>query len=609
MGDVLTYLVDGTSGLAPGGVDGKALVCGVCSRGEVGKAYLIGRRTNLESLLGVGPLVDRLRSMLTTGGQQPLIVAVPCRGQQAGYITAITAKNTKIKPQAFGVPARNADVVVKSATVSIPVPDDSSAPAGGTADSYASEAGYDSAENSSTITEGNTLVAPGLAYSTDGGKTFAEAVPYAEQLVIGQGADATGVTLVFPKLAADQELEEDASWSFAARCAIGDVEMVGDPSSPMLQVAAGENGVLAAAELVVKIVKGGGRNSGTYQLSLDGGDNFARTRTIPVDGAVSIAECGLALTFPEGEYAVGTTYQCRVLPPSPSIVDVMEALEPPLALYDVEFVYVAGPTDSVDWAAMQSKAEDLWNLQRPTYFKAEARLPYDNEDLNDYAACLLAEKQGIAARFVTVCAQYGEITDSSGRRHLRNAGGLNAGRVISIPVQRATGRVKDGNISQLALPFGWEAVQETLEEAGFITAKKYAGLDGVYWGDSRTLADDTSDYRYEEVLRTVFKAVRLLRVAALKSMYDEAGDPRIASNATGLAYLKASLENALDTMVKAVPGELADYEVEIVPGQDIANNGVAVDVALIGIPIIRQIKLYPRYVYAGSSFDPRMEEK
>lgn len=584
MGDVLTSLVDGTSGLTPGGVDGKALVCGVCSRGEVGKAYLIGRRTNLESLLGVGPLVDRLRSMLTTGGQQPLIVAVPCRGQQAGYITAIAAKNTKIKPQAFGVPARNVNVVVKSATVSIPDPEDTS-------------------ETPAMKTT------PGLAYSTDGGKTFGEAVPYAGQLVIGQGADETGVTLVFPKLAADQDVEEDASWSFAARSAIGDVEKNGDAASPLIKVEAGEYGVLAAAELVLKIIKGGGRNQGTYQISLDGGDNFQRTRTIPVDGVVKIAECGLTLTFPEGDYVAGATYQCRVLPPSPSIVDVMEALEPPLALYDVEFVYIAGPTDSVDWAAMQSKAEDLWNLQRPTYFKAESRLPHDNEDLNDYAAYLLAEKQGIAARFVTVCAQFGEIVDSSGRRHLRNAGGLNAGRVISIPVQRATGRVKDGNISQLTLPFGWEAVQETLEDAGYITAKKYAGLDGVYWGDSRTLADAASDYRYEEVLRTVFKAVRLLRVGALKSMYDEAGDPRIASNATGLAYLKASLENALDAMVKAVPSELAAYEVEIVPGQDIANNGVAVDVALIGIPIIRQIKLYPRYVYAGSNFDPRMEER
>ena len=35
MGDVLTYLIDGTSGLAPGGVDGKAIVAGVCSKGTI----------------------------------------------------------------------------------------------------------------------------------------------------------------------------------------------------------------------------------------------------------------------------------------------------------------------------------------------------------------------------------------------------------------------------------------------------------------------------------------------------------------------------------------------------------------------------------------------
>lgn len=583
MGDVLTYLIDGTSGLAPGGVEGKALVCGVCSKGEVGKAYLIGRRTNLNDMLGVGPLVDRLRSMLTTGGQQPLIVAVPCVGQQAGYISDIKARNTKIKPAASGVPAMNADIVVRAATITTTDPDDTS-------------------ETPAKITR------PALAFSIDGGKTFGEPVEYGEQLVIATDEAQTGVTLVFPEIGIGEQLEEEAEWSLSARCAVGQVSRIGDETSPLLEVTS-PAGVLAAAELVVRITKSGGRNKGTYQLSVDGGDNFERVRTIPYEGKVNVAGYGLELTFPDGDYVIGTTYECRVLAPTPSIVDVMDALEPPLALYDVEFVYVAGPTDSVDWAAMQSKAEDLWNLQRPTYFKAECRLPYDNEDLNDYAAYLLAEKQGIAARFVTVCAQYGELVDSTGKRHLRNAGGLNAGRVISIPVQRATGRVKDGNISQLTLPFGWEAVQETLEDAGYITAKKYAGLDGVYWGDSRTLADDTSDYRYEEVLRTVFKAVRLLRVAALKSMYDEAGDPIKASNASGLAYLKASLENALDTMVKAIPQELAAYEVEIVPGQDIANNGVAVDIALIGIPIIRQIKLYPRYVYAGSTFDPRMEEK
>ena len=59
-------------------------------------------------------------------------------------------------------------------------------------------------------------------------------------------------------------------------------------------------------------------------------------------------------------------------------------------------------------------------------------------------------------------------------------------------------------------------------------------------------------------------------------------------------------------MVGAIPRELAAYVVDIPPGQDIANNGVAVEYTLIGIPIIRNIKLYGKYVYAGGKFDPRL---
>ena len=102
--------------------------------------------------------------------------------------------------------------------------------------------------------------------------------------------------------------------------------------------------------------------------------------------------------------------------------------------------------------------------------------------------------------------------------------------------------------------------------------------------------------------------MRLERTAALNSMYDELGDPLAPGGAVGLNYLKANLENALNTMTAAVPPELAAYVVEIPPNQDFVNNGVAVETTLIGIPIIREIKLYNRYVYAGSSFDPRLEE-
>ena len=565
MGDVLNYLIDGTSGIVTGGVDGKAIVAGVCSGGTVGKAYLIGKRTDLGAMLGTGPLVDRVRDMLVTGGQEPCVVAVPVQGQPGGYISPVSMSGTSVVASVSGYPSANADVVVRVET-------------------------------------GGTIGIGKIEISVDGGKSFSAPVLVQDHNPVSDVGGPTGATLVFDSGA---KLDQGATYSFSVRCPVGPVFRIGDATSPMLEVDELPSGVLDGAEIVLQIVSGGTLNVGTYRVSTDGGDNFGKIRTIPVNGLADLPGYGVGLRFPGGNYTAGTTYTCRLLPPAPSIVDVLDALESPLALYDVEFIYVVGASDSVDWAAAEAKAEELWNHQRPTYFKLEARLPYDDEDLNDYAAALLAERQGFAGRFVTVCCQFGEVVDTTGAVRYRNAAGLQAGRVMSVPVQRATGRVKDGPVGQLALPSGWEAIQSTLETAGYQTAKKYAGLEGTYWGDSRTMAESTSDFAYEEVLRTVFKGVRMTRKAALKSMYDEANDPLRPDSESGLAYLKANLENALDAMVEAK--ELAAYVVDIPSGQNVARDGVAVEVTLIGVPVIREIRLYNRYAYAGSSFDPRME--
>lgn len=565
MGDVLEYLVDGTSGLAPGGVDGSAIICGVCSKGEVGKGYLIGKSSDLASMLGVGTLVDRVKDALLTAGQEATLIAVPCQGNAGGYISEprITGKSPACK--VLGSPQKNALVVMQ------------------------------------VETEGQIGTAA-VKLSFDGGKNFGSALQSSKTIPLRSDEMQTGATLVFAD--ETENLTLGTKYEITVRTSISDVSKIGSEESPDITVT-GE--VKAAAELMLVIEKAGSLNEATYKLSVDGGDTFMKTRTVPIDGTYELLDYGVTITFPEGSYEGGTTYLCSLLAPEPSITSVMEALEKPLSLYDIEFVHVAAASNSIDWAAAGAKADELWNMHRPTYFKMEARLPYAGEDLNDYTAALLEEKQKFSHRFVQVIAQFGEVTETGGNRHFRNFGGLNSGRTMAIPVQRAAGRVRDGGISGVSLVDGWEAVQPVLEEAGFVTAKKYAGLDGVYWADSRTMADDTSDFRYEEVLRTTFKAVRLMRVAALKSMYDEAGDVLLGENALGLSYLKANIENALDTMVKAIPQELAGYVVNIPNGQDIVNNGVAVETTLIGIPIIRQIKLYTNYAYAGSNFDPRMQ--
>lgn len=564
MGDVLEYLVDGTSGIAPGGVEGSAIVAGVCSKGEVGKGYLVGKSSNLTALLGTGPLVDRVRDVLAAGGQKIKLLAVPVQGQNGGYISPPFVSRSRVKASSLGVAQKNADIIVK-------------------------------------VKNPGVVGTATLELSLDGGASFEE-VTSAPAITLGD----TGATLCFPVGA---DLEEDASYRVTVRVSVGSVKQYGEETSPIIDVVPLEAGVLAGAQMVVQIVKGGGLNEGTYQYSMDGGDNYGKVRTIPYDGIVELAGYGVKIKFPEGTYAGGVTYTCDLLPPTPSIVDVINALERPLALYDIEFVYIAGPTDSVDWTAAGVRAKMLWNAHRPTYVKMEARLPYDGEDLHDWVAYLLEQRQNFAEPFVQVCAQFGEVSDSTGERKRRNWCGLQAGRVTAIPVQRATGRVKDNPITQGTLPEGWEEVQEMLEAAGYLTAKKYAGLKGVYWGDSRTMAEDTSSFVYEEALRTTFKAVRKMRLAALMSMYDEENDPLAPEDENiGDTYLLSSLENALDTMVAAKPKELAGYRLTIPEDQDRLNNGTAVESRLVGIGIKRQIRLFASYSYAGGKFDPRLQD-
>ena len=118
-----------------------------------------------------------------------------------------------------------------------------------------------------------------------------------------------------------------------------------------------------------------------------GGDSFDAVRTIPADGAIAVGTTGVTITVPDSpDMVAGDVYAFKLTAPVPSISAVISAIEQPLELYDVEFVYVVGASDAVDWAAMGVQAEELWNAHRPTFFVCETRLPYDNESIDTWTA-------------------------------------------------------------------------------------------------------------------------------------------------------------------------------------------------------------------------------
>ena len=111
--DVFEHIIDGVSGIAPGDVSGKALAVGVCSKGEVGKTYYLGKRSDLAKLLGTGPLVDRLQDVFAAAGQDATVLAVPVAGNPSGTITQVKHIGTGVSASVSGIPATNADVVVE----------------------------------------------------------------------------------------------------------------------------------------------------------------------------------------------------------------------------------------------------------------------------------------------------------------------------------------------------------------------------------------------------------------------------------------------------------------------------------------------------------------
>ena len=238
MNDVIEYLIDGSSGLAPGSVSGTALVAGVCSAGTVGKGYLLGKSSDLNALLGVGPLVDRLRDLFATGGQEPIVIAVPVPGLPGGYIGAVKHTSAGAEPgpeaSASGIGAGNADAVLE------------------------------------IVTSGQLGTAT-YKLSLDGGATWenATATPANGQVTLG----ASGAILT---LAEGAHVSGDR-YAVIVRGPIGPVQQVG--SGPAIDVT---GTVLAAAEVVLRITAAGGRNVGTYQLSTDGGDSFGMVRTLPL---------------------------------------------------------------------------------------------------------------------------------------------------------------------------------------------------------------------------------------------------------------------------------------------------------------------------------------
>ncbi len=358
---------------------------------------------------------------------------------------------------------------------------------------------------------------------------------------------------------------------------------------------------LVNCDIVLTITKDGDPNIAEYKYSVNGGDPYSGL--IPLDDALVIENTGIKLQFSTdgAKFTVGDSFTLNVVAKTANNQSIMNAMSSALEVYDVPFVFITEPTDSVEWPAFDLKAKELFNKHRPTFFLCSTRMPDDNETLDDWVADLVKDSKDFASDNVAVCAGFGEIMDKSGKKKKRDISGIVAGFIMASDVNQSIAEVNKFPISAISLPEEFNSAHSTtLEDAKYITVKTYAGLSSRYIVEGRTMAEPTSDYKVLETLRTVYQAIRLARAKALTFVKSRVF-PVDGSIKPSLEAIKAEITQYIkNNMVHCVPAMLTNVTLVLPEGQDINNQGLVFYMHLEGVPIIRQIKIYMDITYPST---------
>ncbi|SFB88403.1 Phage tail sheath protein [Brevinema andersonii] len=340
---------------------------------------------------------------------------------------------------------------------------------------------------------------------------------------------------------------------------------------------------LCSALVNVVTVTPGQAGTAEVWIEIFGDCNKEETVLVPTNRTIFSKELGISILFPEGTLTLENSWSFSITAPASTFNSLKAALDTALELYHPEFVFVCQELGAEDVKKWEAYTEKLFSDQhQPLFALLETGLD-STKSLSEAISQKVKEFKKIDARFVSVVCQP--------LQNYQSAAALCAGTLTKASVNQSIGATKHFGLSHIQLPKDWTNHQSrTLDEARLITLRTYPGLNGYFWTNGRTLASDTSDYRFIEVVRTVFKAIRLARRASLPYI-------QAPGDKSGLESLLAEVRMALTVMTAANPKEIEDFVVEMPKGQDIVNNGVQINIALYGIPIIRKIVLNFMFKY------------
>ncbi len=330
-------------------------------------------------------------------------------------------------------------------------------------------------------------------------------------------------------------------------------------------------------DIRVQITKGGGLNTAVLRYSFDGGVNYSDEVTMPVDGKLAIAPTGLTFEFSEGEgdvrFAPGDLFTTLTTAPQADNQSILAALAHVRQITKtVEFVHIVGVSSKDLWAALAVEGETFFSTyHKPVFFVAEARGPEAGESVEDYVAALVADRKGINSYFLQVVAARGAYRRIDGTTQSINLAGIVCGLYARAKVQQSISETRSMAISADKLlrlePAGIEELLDLLDEAQYLTFRRYEGLAGFYVTKPHMFAAESSDYKYAERVRVLNKAARLVRKEALLQLHRDIDLSKVEEE---LAAIGSFIAAPLMDMVDA--GEISSGSITIPPGQDILTE-------------------------------------
>lgn len=346
------------------------------------------------------------------------------------------------------------------------------------------------------------------------------------------------------------------------------------------------------------IITGQGKlNEALFKYSIDGGYSYGEEITVPAAGAYEIVGTGITINFAEGadgiSFLINDKYSVNTIEPQMSNSDVMKVIEMlKISTLLYEYIHVVGESTSALWAALAIEADKfLYTYYKPVYFVLEARKKLENEELKDYFAYLERERKLIKSPYIQVVTARGMYVKMDGFTKEVNLAGLVCGLYAKANVQQSIGEVRNFSISEgkilKLLPDGIEEYISELDDLGYLTFRKYIGLDGYYVTNAKMLTSENSDYKYTERVRVSNKIVKLVRQEALLNIQAQIDMEDPQGSLEKIAEFSTS---PIEKMKKKK--ELSSYRYIVPEGQDIlVTEKLYFKIFYVPIGILREIEI------------------